>query len=125
MREAIGVGAPRSSRHTLTGWAEFKTVTVPVQLPLAASDLAFAPASKPGAAIVSAPMLFDPNQSLRVRLRREGRPGRMVRREPPFLREPIRPHGSGDLVRPLTGIAVAGQRRIPTGFAEVRVSRGI
>lgn len=39
--DAISVGAPPSSRHTLTGWAEFKTVTVPVQLPLAASDLAF------------------------------------------------------------------------------------
>lgn len=41
MCDAIGVGAAPSSRHTLTGWAEFKTVTVPVQLPLAASDLAF------------------------------------------------------------------------------------
>lgn len=41
MMAAIGVGAPPSSRHTLTGWAEFNTVTVPVQLPLAASDLAF------------------------------------------------------------------------------------
>jgi hypothetical protein len=39
--DAIGVQAPPSSRHLLTGWAEFKTVTVPVQLPLAASDLAF------------------------------------------------------------------------------------
>jgi hypothetical protein len=39
--DAIGVGAPHTSRRTLAGWAEFKTVTVPVQLPLAASDLAF------------------------------------------------------------------------------------
>lgn len=41
IRDAIGVGAPPSSRHTLEGWAEFNTVSVPVQLPLAASDLAF------------------------------------------------------------------------------------
>jgi hypothetical protein len=39
--EATGVGAPPSTGCALVGWAEFETVSVPVQLPLAASDLAF------------------------------------------------------------------------------------
>jgi hypothetical protein len=41
VRDAIGIQAPPSPLHRLVGWAEFRTVTVPVQLPLAASDLAF------------------------------------------------------------------------------------
>lgn len=39
--DAIGIQAPPSPLHRLVGWAEFRTVAVPVQLPLAASDLAF------------------------------------------------------------------------------------
>jgi hypothetical protein len=41
IREGIGIGPPLSPDHALLGWAVFRTVTVPVQLPLAASDLAF------------------------------------------------------------------------------------
>jgi hypothetical protein len=41
MCDAMGVGTPPSEDHALLGWVQFNTVTVPVQLPLAASDLAF------------------------------------------------------------------------------------